>query len=165
MTQKRIFGFLWPDPAPVPVDELAHQSRYLRITGRGPLRVALLLVLTTATFGVGLMGTLVVATSPSVPALILLIAVLVTLLLVTARGWQVGTYVSDLGVRVIRMTRTLHIPWPDVIAIDTGTTAVVLRTAEGEIRTHVAHRGLDYLGRRESWDIARDRITNWWQGR
>jgi hypothetical protein len=77
----------------------------------------------------------------------------------------VGTYVSDLGVRVIRMTRTLHIPWPDVIAIDTGATAVVLRTAEGEIRTHVAQRGLDYLGRRESWDIARDRLTNWWQGR
>jgi hypothetical protein len=165
MTQRRIFAFLWPDPPQGPVDSQARQARYLRINGRGPLRLALLFSLSLLTFGVGLIGSLVVVSSPTIPALALLGATLAALVPFLMRCWQVGTYVNDHGVRVITLRRTIRVPWTDVTWIESNGRGIRLGTPSESVVTHIAPHGLDYIARPEAYAIAVDRLENWWQQR
>lgn len=165
MTQRRIFAFLWPDAPQGPVDDQARQVRYLRVSGRGPLRMVLLVALSLLTFGLGLVGILVVSVSPTIPALAVVIVALAILVPFLARCWQVGTYVNDHGVRIIWLWRTIQLPWSSVTSIDSDSRGVTLQTRSGAISTHIASRGMDYLGRPEVYVISRDRLTNWWQAR
>lgn len=164
MTQKRIFAFLWPDPAPGPVDSAARQVRFLRVSRRGPLRILVLLLCTLVTFTVALLGAIALMSGPTIPALLVLVALVGVLACVTVRGWQLGTYVSDHGVRIIRLTRTNQHTWPEVTSIETVGDVVTLGV-DPPVPTHIRARGLDHLGDRESYDMARDRIFNWWRGR
>lgn len=165
MTQRRIFAFLWPDPPPVPVDERARQDRYLRVSGRGPVRLVLLVALSLLTFGVGLVGAVAVSARPTAVALVVVAAALAVLVPVLARCWQVGTYVSDHGIRIITLPRTIRVPWSDVTSLESDGSRVHLSTQTHSVATHIASSGLDFIGRREAYDIARDRLTNWWQQR
>jgi hypothetical protein len=165
MTQRRIFAFLWPDSPQGPVDIQARQDRYLRINGRGPLRLALLFSLSLLTFGVGLIGALVVVSSPTIAALALLGVALAALVPFMARCWQVGTYVNDHGVRVITLRQTIRVPWADVTSIESSGRGIRLRTRSESVKTQIAPRGLDYVGRPEAYAMAVDRIENWWQQR
>lgn len=164
MTQRRIFAFLWPDaPAPA-VDADAHQHRYVRICPRGPLRIAFLLALTAVTFSTAFLGTLVLATRPTVVGAVLTVTIVATLLVVTLRAWQLGTYVNDEGVRVIRSRQTTTLTWDAVRSIRDEGSAVVI-DANQVVPTHIHRRGLDHLTSVESFEMARDRLGNWWHRR
>lgn len=164
MTQKRIFAILWPDAPPGPLDADARQARYIRVHRRGPLRLVLIITMTIATFGVALLGAIGLASSPSIPGLLIVLPVVVLLVAVTVRAWQVGTYVNDHGVRIIHPTRTFQCTWTEIPSIESPGDVVTLGL-DPPVPTHIRARGLDHLGDRESYDIARDRIINWWQGR
>ncbi|MBM3668729.1 MAG: hypothetical protein FJW97_01755 [Actinobacteria bacterium] len=165
MTERRLFASLWPDPLPGPVDDEVRQDRYLRISGRGPVRLLLLMALGLLTFGVGLVGTLVVSASRSITALVVLSAALSTLFLVLARCWQLGTYVNDHGVRVITFRRTIRVPWSRVTSIELTGQRVRVLSDQSLMSTHISRHGLDYVGRPEAYAIARDRLENWWARR
>lgn len=163
MTQRRIFAFLWPDPPTGPLDGNARQVRLVRASPRGPLRVVLLGILTLAAFTVALVGALLIVSSPSVTGGLILLCVLAPLLALTARAWQLGTYVNDEGVRVIRLFSTVGLLWSDVEAV-VDTAGCVSLVGDGRtVPTHVRRMGLDHLGSPQSYDIARDRIANWWR--
>lgn len=165
MTQRRIFAFLWPDSPQGPVDAQARQDRYLRINGRGPLRLALLFSLSLLAFGVGIIGALVVVSSPTIAALALLGVTLAALVPLLTRCWQVGTYVSDHGVRVITLRQTIRVPWPDVTSIESNGRGIRLHTRSESVSTHITPLGLDYIGCPEAYAIAVDRLENWWRQR
>jgi len=163
VTQRRIFAFLWPDPPAGPLDRNARQVRFLRVSPRGPLRFVLLGILTLATFAIALLGTLLIVSSPSVTGGVILISALAPLLALTARAWELGTYVNDEGVRVIRLLSTVGLLWSDVEAV-VDTAGCVSLIGDGRtVPTHVRRMGLDHVGSPQSYDIARDRITNWWR--
>lgn len=165
MSHRRIFGFLWPDPPAEPVDAMAHQTRFLRVSGRGHLRIAMLLVASVATFAVAFLGSVIVGAHRSTTDLLLLILAVLPLAAGTARGWQVGTYVNDGGIRIIRMLTTTTIPWVGIASIREDGRSLCVETGGRVIPTHVRRGGLDYVTSPESFDIARDRLTNWWERR
>ena len=99
--RKPIFGFLWPTPDPAaPVDGDYRQVRLVRVTPRGPVRLAVLIVgsaLVTVCAGTLVMAAL---TTPLTPLTVVGAAVTGTLLVLVLRGWVVGTFVNDDLVRV-----------------------------------------------------------------
>lgn len=165
MSQKRIFGFLWPDTPSGPVDDQARQTRFVRVTPRGPLRILVLIILTLTSFSVAFLGSLVAGTARTPLALLAVVLAVLPLVAVTARGWQVGTFVNDGGVRIIRMFTTISIPWSAVLALDEDSRAVRIVTTERLYPTHIRRDGCDHITSTESYDMARDRLTNWWQQR
>jgi cytochrome c biogenesis protein CcdA len=125
----------------------------------------LLLVFSVLTFAVGFIGALVVTAYPTLPALAVVGITLAGLVTMLARSWQVGTYVSDHGVRDITFRRTTQVPWSDVTSIESDRRRVQLNTRFDSVSPHVARHGLDFIGRHEAYDMAVDRLTNWWQQR
>lgn len=164
MTQRRIFAFLWPDaPAPA-VDGDARQHRFVRACPRGPVRLVLLVALTIVTFSAAFLGTIVLALRPTALGAVTVLTVVIFLLVMTLRAWQVGTYVNDQGVRVIRGLRTTTLSWESVQSIRVAGPVVVI-DADVRVPTHIHRRGLDHITSTESFDIARDRLANWWARR
>jgi hypothetical protein len=177
--RKPLFGFLWAKPDPLaPVDDDYRQVRPVRVTGRGLVRVAALVLLSALTVtlvGSALMAALV--TGELIPTLIAA-AVCATLTFLVLRGWIVGTYVSDDAVRVETTWRRRELPWNEVTAVvdDPGRTPFlglplrvrgrrsVLHTKAGErISTHVYTSSPDLWPRAEAFDMARLRLAHWAQ--
>jgi hypothetical protein len=175
--RKPIFGFLWPKPDPqAPVDDRYRQVRRVRVCGRGPIRIAALVVGTLVL--ISLTGSLIMtALAISVSLLTVAGAALsASALVLVLRGWVVGTYVNDEGLSIETTWRRVTVAWPDVAAIDCAparapflglplrTTVLrsVVRTADGStLPTHVYESSPDLWLRPEAFDMARIRIEQW----
>jgi len=175
--RKPIFGFLWAKPDPnAPVDGAYRQVRPVRITGRGLVRVVVLVVtsaLTVMLIGSALMAALI---SRELLPTIVAAAVGATLTFLILRGWVVGTYVSDEAVRIETTFRRREFAWPEVAGIEVLDCSVpflglplnvegrrsIIRTTGGEsIPTHVYTTSPDLWLRVEAFDMARLRLERW----
>lgn len=163
MKQRPIFGFLWPDRNE-PLDHDAQQRRMVRIPGRGPLR---LLMLIASTIGVvALSGAVLLAASQvGWVAVIFGGFVVASLTVVVLRAWVVGTYVNDDGFAVQRLFRADVGPWRDVWGIEEHDGRIVIHLATGaRVPTHIARQSLDLLARPTAYDIAVLRFQRWREG-
>lgn len=157
-----IFGFLWPQPDPnAPVDDAYEQVRLVRVPGRGPLRIAMLVA---ATVGLTLLtGTaLTAAIGTAWPLLIPVAALIATFLVLLLRSWSLGTYVNDAGIAVQRLLRTDSARWTDVSEVmdESGLVIVTLRSGRW-FSTHISRRSLDLIGRAEAYDMAKLALQRW----
>jgi hypothetical protein len=178
--RKPIFGFLWAKPDPnAPVDSAYRQVRPVRITGRGPVRVLMLVTATALT--VALAGSTVTAaldTRALLPTL-LGAAVTATAIALVLRGWVVGTYVSDDAIRVETTVRRREVPWTSIgptLTMDMPSPLLglpwhvdaqrcVLRLVDGTtLATHVYTSSPDLWLRPEAFDMARLRLERWRDG-
>lgn len=175
--RRPIFWFLWPRPDPhAPVDEQAVQTRYVRVTPRGPVRLLTLAFASVAT--VGLLASAIIAVTDAGLTLGSLVgaAVAATALALTLRGWVVGTYVNDHGVVIETTWRRVTLPWDSVAQIVTesgpapvlglplrmASPRVSLVRADGSaLPTHVYRTSPDLWCRAEAFDMARLRLENW----
>lgn len=164
MTQQRpIFGFLWPTRVQA-LDGAAEQRRLIRINGRGPLRVLLLIIVTLAT--AALVGTvLLAAASVGWPLIVMSAFVCATVLVLLLRGWVVGTYVNDDGYAIQRLFGADVGVWRNVYRVQphNGTWYIVLLDGT-ELPTHISVRNIDLLGRQQAFDMAGLRLQRWHEG-
>jgi hypothetical protein len=175
--RKPLFGFLWPKPDPqAPVDGAYRQVRRVRVTGRGPIRLATLLVgsvLLTIVAGAIVMASLLTAITPTT---VVGGAVVATGIVLVLRGWVVGTYVTDEAVTVETTWRRTTVPWTAVRAVTTqegrapflglpvpvrSTRSIVTTTDGRELPTHVFSCSPDLWLRAEAFDMARLRLERW----
>ncbi len=175
--RKPVFGFLWPKPDPnAPVDGAYRQVRRVRITPRGPVRLAALflasviVVMASASL---IMAALTTAVSAATVIGGALVASAIVLIL---RGWVVGTYVSDEAVTVETTWRRTTIPWTSVRTVATescrapflglpvrvGSTRSMVTTTDGStVPTHVYGCSPDLWLRAEALDMASLRLERW----
>jgi hypothetical protein len=177
--RKPIFGFLWPKPEPgAPVDGAYRQTRPVRVSARGPLRVAMLVLGSLAVVivaGTSMMAA--VATGFSV-ATVVSAAVVASGVFLVLRGWVVGTYVSDDALLVETTWRRMVLPWPEVTRLDRISTRVPLAGVPVPVRgerviavdaagrlvpTHVYSTSPDLVLRPEAYDMAALRLQRWRQ--
>ena len=175
--RKPIFGFLWPRPDPdAPLDAAYRQVRRVRITPRGPIRLATLLVGSTLT-AMAAASTIMAALTTVVSATTVLSgAIVATAIVLILRGWVVGTYVNDMGVTIETTWRHRTIPWAEVRTIETVTDRApflglparltaersVVQTTDGaKVATHVYSCSPDLWLRAEAFDMARLRLERW----
>jgi hypothetical protein len=175
--RKPIFGFLWPKPDPdAPVDGAYRQVRRVRISPRGPVRLAaLLLGSVTVTIAA---ATLVMASLATTVTLATVAggALVATGIVLILRGWVVGTYVNDEAVTIETTWRRSTIPWASVRAITTqeapapflglpvrvpSLRAFVTTSDGATLPTHVYACSPDLWLRAEAFDIARLRLERW----
>lgn len=175
--RKPIFGFLWPTPDPAaPVDGDYRQVRLVRVTPRGPVRLAVLIVgsaLVTVCAGTLVMAAL---TTPLTPLTVVGAAVTGTLLVLVLRGWVVGTFVNDDLVRVETTWRRIDCAWSSVATAADQEVAtpllgtplhvpgrrVTITTREGNrLPTHIYSTSPDLWLRPEAYDMARLRMARW----
>jgi hypothetical protein len=175
--RKPIFSFLWPAPDPkAPVDGAYRQVRRVRVTGRGPIRIAALVVGTLVL--ISTTGSLILAavTTSWSPEIVLGSAVSATALAVILRGWVVGTYVNDEGISIETTLRRTGLPWSQVRGVSTTEqrspflglplrvrcARSVVETTEGQrLATHVYATSPDLWLRPEAFDMARIRLEQW----
>jgi hypothetical protein len=178
--QRPLLWFLWPRPDPnSPVDGAYVQGRLVRITPRGPVRIALLLagtILTTL-----LAGTAVIAavSAPFSAGALLGAGVAASTVALLLRGWVVGTYVNDQGIVIDTLLRRTRITWADVTAVEwqaartpllglplpiPGERSVVHDRRGFTFPTHVYTSSPDLLWRPDALDMARIRLENWAKG-
>lgn len=175
--RRPIFWFLWPRPDPhAPRDEQAQQIRLVRVTPRGPIRLAFLVALSIVT--VGLLATAIMSVAEGGITLGSLVAAALaaTAVALTLRGWVVGTYVNDRGIVIETALRRVSLPWTDIVAIprESGVTpllglplrmrgqqAAIVRSDGTRLTTHVSSLSPDLWGRPEAFDIACIRLDNW----
>lgn len=169
MTQEHrrpIFGFLWPRADPnAPVDEQYVQVRLVRVPGRGPLRIA---ILVAATVGLTMLtGTaLTAAIGTSWLLLFPVSALIATFLVLLLRGWSLGTYVNDAGIAVQRLFRTDSARWSEVRTVTDESGLVIVTLRDGRrLSTHISSRSLDLLGRAEQFDMAKLALQRWGEHR
>lgn len=161
---KPIFGFLWPERHE-PLDDQARQTRLIRISGRGPLRLTLLIVITLTV--IPLAGIIVLgALSVGWPMVILSSVVLATIVVLTLRAWVLGTYVNDDGFALQRMFRADVGRWVDVWQCELQDDTLTLRMLNGaSLPTHIARTNIDFIGRPTAFDSAVLRFERWREGR
>ena len=194
-----IFGFLWNrdgrpagqarrggQAAPVGLDR---QDRWLRVTPRGPWRLALLITVTMGLITFTPPALVALVAAPSVwpdgaakPPLSGYAALVVTIVLVPAvallaRGWVAGCYVNDAGIKIATVLRTTYIPWSEVTQVrsvvgPTRWLGTPLRVAGTRIEcvsgTRAYDTGLcshspDVWLRPQAWDATGDRVQTWWR--
>jgi hypothetical protein len=175
--RKPIFGFLWPKPDPdAPVDGAYRQVRLVRISPRGPVRLATLVlgsIVVTMVAASLLMASLTTAFTVATVAGGALVATAIVLLL---RGWVVGTYVNDDGVTIETTWRRTSIPWASVVTITTQSgpapflglpirvtsqRSFVTRTDGTSLPTHIYACSPDLWLRDEAFDMAQLRLQRW----
>jgi len=179
--RRPVFWFLWPTPAPGPVDGDAEQVRWIRVCGRGPWRWAFLLVLSAAVVTLSSAALAVVVTRPGWLSVLLSALVILPLVALLARAWVAGTYVSDRGIKVSRILATDVVPWSqvaDILAVGGSRWLGLPLRAGGErivvrlvpmadardadvIDTHVETASPDLLLRPQAWSAASDRLSTW----
>lgn len=175
--RRPIFWFLWPRPDPnAPVDGEYSQVRAVRISPRGPVRLAALVV--GAAVEVVVMGTAVLSALGSGLGAFALVgaAVAASGLFLLLRGWVVGTYVTDAVVRIETTFRRQALPWTQVSAIRTqsvtcpflglpipvpASRVMVVDQAGHAVGTHVYTTSPDYWLRAEAFDMAALRLGRW----
>lgn len=175
--QRPLFSFLWPSPDPhAPVNGHYRQTRLVRITPRGPLRLLILGVGTIVTVFLLTAALLTAIESPLSAATFVAAGVAATCVAVVLRGWVVGTFVNDDGIVMDTLLRRTSISWTSVAAVACledgarllGThlrvpgRRIVLITTSGQTHeTHLSSASLDLLWRREAFSIAQERLENW----
>lgn len=172
---KPIFGFLWPHRPAGPLDADARQSRWERVTPRGPWRLALLIGLSLGLMSLAAPAMVALVAAPSAYALALVILVLVPATALIARGWVAGCFVSDAGVKIATVLRTTYAPWEavaEVIVADgsrwLGTPLrvrgqrIALRLVHGTAETGLGTTSPDLWLRPQAWAAAHDRLRQWW---
>lgn len=172
--RRPIFWFLWPSPAPGPLDADAVQVRWLRICGRGPWRWAFLIVFTAAVVIVVSAAGAATLAQPGLLTIMFAVIIGIPLVALLARAWVAGTYVSDRGVKVSSVLTTVVIPWSDIDDVTTSPGSrllgLPLRAAGrrvdiawhgGLAPTHVESLSPDLWLRPESFAAARDRLSTW----
>ena len=172
-----LFGFLWPKRSVGPLDDDARQERWLRVTPRGPWRLAFLIALSLVLLSLAAPAVLALLAAPSAYALAVVVLVGLPAVALIARGWAAGTYVNDTGVKVSRVLRTHFAPWPAIAVVRTengsqwlGTPlrsagdTLVLDTTGGEtLSTTLSSASPDLWLRPHAWEAARDGLTQWWR--
>jgi hypothetical protein len=177
--RRPVFWFLWPRPDPsAPVDDAYHQVRAIRISPRGPIRVALLVV--SSVIEVIVMGMAVVGALGSGISVYAVVgaAIAASGLFLLLRGWVVGTYVNDYVLTIETTFRKRSLPWSQVADVSASTqrcpflglplrtrsTRVIVTDTSGlQIGTHVYATSPDYWLRSEAFDMAAQRIERWAQ--
>ena len=175
--RRPIFWFLWPRPDPhAPVDDAYHQVRAVRISPRGPIRVALLAV--GSVLEVIVMGSAVVAALGAGFSIYAVIgaAVAASGLFLLLRGWVVGTYVNDYTLTIETIFRKRSLPWSEVVDVSASMQrcpflglpvpgramrVVATLTSSEVIGTHVYATSPDYWLRSEAFDMGAQRIERW----
>lgn len=168
--QRPIFGFAFPMRSHAP----AGQIRWLRVPGRGPWRLALLIPITLfalTIFGAALFS---IAASRTVVAAVIALSIAVILAGlggVLARAWILGTYVNDRGVRINGWWRTEFLPWSMITGVYTeprGRTLfakklqVFVMQADGTVTpTTIRSADADTWLRPLTWESAVDRMALW----
>lgn len=155
-----IFGFLWPPAPKAALTPVRHQSRFVRIGGRGTLRIAAL---------VGLAAVIVIAAGSVMLAgfssgfsgwTIAASAALATASLALFRGVIAGTYVNDDGIAVRTLTRSMFLPWQESrVRVDRGT--VVVAHSHGVATTHLRRWSPDWPLGGERYAIAISAMRSW----
>jgi hypothetical protein len=165
--RKPIFGFVF---TPRQIQPGSPQVRWIRVPARGPLRLAVLVLVTL--FSMSLLGSALFALagmrSPAGVGIAMAVIVLsLPIIGLVSRAWVLGTFVNDTGVKISRWWRTEHVPWPAIDSVDEqagmGGHQVILVTTDGMIRTSIGSATLDTLLRTEAWSIAVDRMQTWWR--
>lgn len=172
-----IFAFLWPSPDPhAPVDDDYRQTRLVRVTPRGPIRLLILALATVVTVFLLTAAVLTAIAAPLSAATFVAAGISATCVGVVLRGWTVGTYVNDAGVIVDTVFRRRSVPWSAVARVACldgpasllgtplrvpGRRVVLLTTSGQTIETHVQSTSLDLLWRPEAFDVARERMESW----
>lgn len=175
--QRPLFGFLWPSPDPhAPVDRDYRQTRLVRITPRGPLRLLLLGVGTIVTVFLLTAALLTAIASPMSAATFVAAGIAATCVALVLRGWVVGAFVNDDGVVVDTLLRRESIPWTSVAAVDCredgarllgtplrvpGRRIILIATSGQTHETHLSSTSLDLLWRPEAFSIAQERLESW----
>jgi len=175
--QRPIFGFLWPAPDPhAPVDDDYRQTRLVRVTPRGPIRLLVLALATVVTVFLLTAALLTAIAAPLSAATFVSAGIAATCVVLVLRGWVVGTYVNDDGVVVDTVIRRRSVPWSAVARVACldgrarllgtplqvpGRRVVLLTTSGQTVETHVQSTSPDLLWRPEAFDVARDRMENW----
>lgn len=175
--QRPIFGFLWPAPDPhAPRDDDYRQTRRVRITPRGPIRLLVLALATVMTVFLLTAALLTAIAAPLSAATFLSAGIAATCVGLVLRGWVAGTYVNDDGVIVETVMRRRSVPWTAVERVACldgrarllgtpvqvpGRRVVVLTASAETIDTHVQSTSPDLMWRPEAFDIARERLENW----
>lgn len=177
--QRPIFGFLWPRPDPrAPVDEAYVQRRLVRVAPRGPVRIAVLVTMTLLSVFLTTSAVMTALSAPLSGAALVSSAVAATALFLSLRGWVVGTFVNDHGVVIDTVLRRVRIPWNEVSGLPcvdervpllgtplrTPGRRMIVHTVHGTRHpTHVCTASPDLIGRPEAFDMARDRLENWFR--
>lgn len=175
--RRPIFGFLWPDPDPGPLDGAATQQRWVRVCSRGPWRWGFLILMSFAVITAGSAALAAALARPGWVSALLALVILVPLVSLLARAWVVGTYVSDRGVKVSSVLTTEVLPWSDIdaIRVEAGTRLLGIpvgvagehvelvssRTGSAPLRTHVETASPDLWLRPQAWSAAADRLRTW----
>lgn len=172
--QRPIFWFLWPSPPALPLDADAVQTRWLRVTGRGPWRLAFLLLLSGIVLGLAVSAVLALLTAPTWSSALITLVVGVPIVALTARAWVMGTSVCDRGIKVATTLHTAYLPWSAVDAIEVAPARVRLLGTPLRISGHAARAlgttdvlvlltsgSADLWCRPEAWDIAVQRLHTW----
>ena len=176
---KPIFGFLWNRASSEPLDADARQAKWLRITPRGPWRLALLIGASLTLLSLVPPALVALVAAPSAYALAVIAVIAVPAIALLARGWVAGCYANDTGIKVATVLRTTYAPWSSVSDVRTiegrcrwlGTpipirgARVVIVTDAGQLESGVCTASPDAWLRPEAWAIARDRLDTWWPGR
>lgn len=151
------------------------QGQWVRPYRPGPYRVAggaLLLMLASylllAALIVGLSGAFTNAGAILVGA--------ATLIVFTLRLLRVGIWLGEPGLRQVALFRTVTVPWEQVASVRTsqqpvrwlglprtvqGQTVLVTRAGGEELRPLLTDHNADFLGRRDAFDLAADRVEDW----
>lgn len=179
--RKPIFGFLWPSRDPhAPVDGAYRQVRKVRITPRGPVRLAALILgsiaLTLTTTSAILSGVSAGFSLATVVGAALSASGLVLVL----RGWVVGTFVSDQAVTIESTWQQVVVPWTAVQQVVTepcrvpalglplrvgGQRTLVILDDGRRLGTHVYTASPDLWLRPEAFDMASLRLERWTDAR
>jgi hypothetical protein len=175
--RKPLFGFLWPKPDPnAPVDDAYRQVRKVRITPRGPIRIAALIVATAVMVSTTGSFMLAAVTAGLSPTTLIGAALTATILVAILRGWVVGTYVTDAGLSIDLTWRRIIVPWEEIAAIECHEQSApflglpvrvaAMRSSavliDGRVLpTHVYATSPDVWLRPEAFDMARIRLERW----
>jgi hypothetical protein len=82
-----------------------------------------------------------------------------------ARGFLLGTYVTDDSLIIRRMFSTTVIPWDEISVTIVDHQTQVRDSIDHEIATHIGPRQLDYWFRPHAYAMAADQLINWCERR
>lgn len=146
--QQPIFRSWTANPdAHVAVDGDFVQSEWVRVSRRGPLRIAFLVALTLIFSWVALGSLLAVFTAGNAFTRVVVGAcaglIMAGAAWILMRAWVVGTFLNDHGVRIRRAASTDTVAWQDVADI-----------RESPYRMRIAGIRMPFAGRRMVVDVA-----------
>lgn len=172
--RKPIFNFIWMRPLRTSPD----QVQFIRVGHRGVIRVFGLIA---GTLAVAAFSSISIAYLFSVRNLVqsvLLAALIATISVIIFRAWTIGTYVNDHGIKIIRISTTVVIPWSSIQGIETVSTrwtiagvplglttprVVIKKFDQSTEHTHIYIGSIDGIFSEESLAINESLLLRWWR--